>query len=214
MKYLLLSLLISLNVQAKNIRIAVIDSGLSEKAGVNLCEHGLVDVTGTGLKAEYASHGNNITHIITDNLNGKDYCLVSIKAFSEKRSGSDYVALAIYVAVSRKVDIINISGGGTHYDKDESKAIKLAIDNGIIVVTAAGNNYQDLDKKCNFFPACYFGVITVANKNTPSSNYGNKVIDLWRNGNNVKAGGTTLSGTSQAAAIASHELALKLIGQK
>ena len=118
---------------------------------------------------------------------------------------------AVAYAIVLKVDIINISAGGKEFSLAESAIIKKALDSKITVVAAAGNNFVNLDKECNFFPACYDErIIVVGNLNkdksiADTSNYGN-YVKKWEVGQNVlsdapNGGEQYKSGTSQAAAI-------------
>ncbi len=209
-KTICLILLFPSLIFARTLRIAVIDSGLTEVKGVKLCKEGIIDLTRTNTKSEYYKHGDNITHIISDALGDLDYCIVHIKAFSEHTNYYFASADAFSFALNLNVDIINYSAGGLLYSKLEAKWISLALKKGIKVIVAAGNERIDLDKKCNYYPACIQGVALVGNIDNVYSNYGKRVT-AWRNGNNIKAGGTTLSGTSQACALYTRDLALKMI---
>jgi len=211
MKLLLLILLFPCLVFSRTIKVAVIDTGLDNLKGVKLCPKGLIDLTDTSMRSEADGHGNNVSHIIVDGLEKEDYCLYHIKAVSPLKNNYN---LALAMAIYHKVDIINYSAGGPTSDVWEEALVTLAIKNGIKLITAVGNHSQDLDKNCNFFPACYVkntpGLITVAN-NHKSSNYGKKTVTFTRNGVNVAAGGTTLSGSSQATAMVSREILIKLL---
>lgn len=203
MKLFIFILLIPCLTFGKQVRIAVIDSGLTMTKGVKLCKP-TKDLTGTGTQSESKHHGDNVTHIISDNL--KNYCVYHIKAWSDTKQGS--MSDAIYEAIRADVDIINISGGGPGQNKLERAAIRQAISRRILVVAAAGNDGKSLDKKCEYFPACYPEVIAVGNAHS-SSNFGGK-IEFVMDGVDVKAGGVTNTGTSQAAAMLTHELAESL----
>lgn len=203
MKLFLLITLYSSLCFGRQVRIAVLDSGLSQIKGVKLCENP-IDLTRTTIASEFDHHGDNVTHIISDGLN--DYCIYHLKVFSPTNPYPLYKA--VYEAIRLKVDIINISGGGPGSDDHEKAAFRYAAFKHVIVIAAAGNESNDLDKDCNFYPACYESVISVGNIGR-KSNYG-EFIDVWMHGINVTAGGVTLSGTSQAAAMFTHALALRL----
>jgi len=106
------------------------------------------------------------------------------------------VAKAIYYAVDRKVDVINLSLGwpksiDTHYVR---KAFQYAFDHGVSIVAAAGNN----DSQYPIFPCAYKAVICVGshsidNKISAFSNYGGHV-DVAAAGDNILS---TYPGTMQ-----------------
>jgi subtilisin family serine protease len=139
-----------------DVKIAVIDSGLSNLDGVKLCCP-VKDLTKTGTQSDFEHHGDNVTHIISDSL--KNYCVYHIKAWGDLKSVN--LADAIFEAIRANVDIINISGGGAGINKLEKAAIDQALSRHIIVIAAAGNDGKSLDKDCYYYPACYPGVTAV-----------------------------------------------------
>ena len=105
---------------------------------------------------------------------------------------------------------MNISAGGPISDFNERAIIYTMLDNGITIVAAAGNTKINLDKNCNYFPACYDERIhVIGTSNRYYSNYG-KIVDVYLNGTEQTAYGITLSGTSQAAAIYTGKLIKKM----
>lgn len=217
MKYLLITLLFPTVLSARTIKIAIIDSGLDDvqRVGLNICANGLVDFTNSSMHSDFNGHGNNIAHIIGDKVTG-DYCMYVFKAFSEASGDDPNVSFAndaITKAIDLKVDVINYSAGGSETSEREASLVSKALKAGIRFVAAAGNDKHDLDKKCDFFPGCIPGVTMIGNIKNSVSNYG-KIIKEWRNGNHINAGGVTLTGTSQATAIYSHELLIKLIQEQ
>ena len=99
-----------------------------------------------------------------------------------------------------KPNVVNISAGGAGSNPEERYLIKKILDAGIFIVSAAGNESTNLDKGCNYFPACYDSRIIVVGNDAPSSNYGN-VVDFVINGEYQSALGITQSGSSQSTAI-------------
>lgn len=187
------------------IKVAVIDTGIKKEwmKTLPLCETGHKDFTGFGLE-DIHGHGTNVADIITQHATG-EYCLVIVKFFDPRNINSlDSLIKAIGYSI-QNADIINISGGGPVENTVEEKLIKLGLNNDKIFIVAAGNDKENLDEKCTYFPACYDPrLIVVGNgrNGIPNdvSNYG-KVVDLWINGMNIKGGGHRMSGTSQSTAI-------------
>lgn len=204
-------LILAPSIFARTIRIGVIDNGYQVKNSpeIKLCNDVKNPINLTSFPMSYyADHGQNVIHTI-NKYAGKnaDICFVIIKAIP-----SAYIHLAIIFAIKANVDIINLSYGGEYYNPIEGFIIASALQRQIIIVAAAGNEDTDLDKTCNFYPACSDKRILVVgnghnndNKNT-KTNYGETVVDIWENGDNVTNGGVTMSGSSQAAAIATGKM--------
>lgn len=214
MKSLLLILLFPSLLFARTVKVAVIDTGLDNFQGVKLCKDGLIDLTYSNTKSERNKHGNNVTHIITDGLEKLDYCVYHIKVINDDLTLKAKFSQGIALAIEKNVDIINYSAGGPDPEVWEEAIVNLAIIKGIKFIAAAGNDHHNLDVKCDFFPACYDiqGLIVVGNKHK-TSNYGKKVTVI-RNGVNVDAGGTIMTGSSQSTAIVTHETLIQLIKQQ
>jgi cell wall-associated protease len=184
---------------------------------------------GTNRPEDFVGHGTHISGIIAAVRNNKigmsgvsnKIKILPIKVLSNKSEDSqaigtsDRLAEAILYATSMKVDVINLSlGWPISYDKDHLRnAVLGAIENGITVVAAAGNN----DHSEPIFPCSYKGVICVGSidpdkKFSDFSNFGGHV-DVLAPGNNILStiptantplffdikGYELKSGTSQAA---------------
>lgn len=194
---------------AKTIRVAVIDSGLNMTyPKLKLCKTGHANFTKNHDNNMSFKHGANISNIINDIAKDMDYCQIIIKALDSK-SGTNESIKAFEHAFKLKVDIINYSGGGKGFNFSESHIVKKILNSGIYFVTAAGNNGEDLGNNCNFYPACYDKrIIVVGNKTVKrktSSNYGS-IVDYYRDGTNVLAGGYRMTGSSQSTAIITGEI--------
>jgi len=160
---LLLMLVPAKATLARTLTVAVIDTGI-DKGEANLCRFGhksfLPSKNGVKDSAlqDNHGHGTHIAGIINTNAGEGNYCLVSIKFYSESNPGWKNLAnemAAFRYAINIKVDFINLSGGGPERNPQEEALIKEALDKGITVVVAAGNEDADLNKECNYFPACY-----------------------------------------------------------
>lgn len=156
MKIVILSMLLAFTANAKTIRVAVIDSGidkevvdLSGKYGANwkhkgMCPTGHKDFTGFSLH-DYHGHGTNISGLIHRYAKGKDYCQIIIKytnGTADKGPDKSFIRFikALQHAINLDVDFINISGGGSAFNKEEKALVKKAIDKGITIVAGAGND--------------------------------------------------------------------------
>ncbi len=207
----------------KYVTVAVIDTGLREDIMMQgyakgICKMGHRDFTGKGIHDDHG-HGTNISGLIHQYAKGLKYCQVILKFHIEDADGEENMTRmvsAIQYAVNIKVDFINISAGGSGISAIEEEAVMQALDNGITVVTAAGNEECNLDKKeCEYFPAIYDKRIVVVGNGiteedrTPSSNWGS-AVDFWIDGNSKKGEyGGYMSGTSQSTAIQTGKLVRK-----
>jgi hypothetical protein len=232
----LVLMFLSLTAEAKQIKIAVIDTGYTASKNVetpNFCADGHTNLTslfgGSGVPSDYSEwgHGTHIVNLIQKNLRGlpkNAYCIVVIKYHGEKISPNSAIrnsAKAFKRAIEIGADYINYSSSGQGSDDKEKKYVLEALNKNIKIIVSAGNEGTLIGSFVNDeiflpFPASYDNrIITVGNldskmKRNQTSNYGTG-IDLWEMGTDVEAGGVKMSGTSQAAAIATSKLVRKEI---
>lgn len=239
---LLLPLLLLTQIaNADPIKIAVIDTGISPEVKAKIgCSSGHKDFTGRGLD-DVHGHGTHVSGLIDQYAKDKifpkvtvekllstkaDYCQIFLKFFHKRGDTVPDVLesekKAFKYAIDLKVDVINFSGGGEYFDLEEKLIIKEALDKGIIVVVAAGNDGRNLSVNGHYYPAMYdsrlfvVGNLQSTSKISKSSNYGVHV-NVWNLGENMISLShesltklATMSGTSQATAIVSG----KIIKQK
>lgn len=203
MKAFIFTLLFPL-VSAAKITVAVVDSGLKK----NIKSEKICNVKNFTKEAvdAYADHGTNVVGIILKEAPADlDYCINFYKAFSSTGySANKNYLMALEQVAKDKPDILNISAGGSTIWDEEARLIKKILDNGTIIVAAAGNNATNLTKNCDYYPACLDKRIIVVGNGFNgsyyrSSNYG-KVVDVIADGQNQTAFEITLSGTSQSTA--------------
>jgi subtilisin family serine protease len=170
-------------------------------------------------------HGTHIAGIISGKskeVNGfKGVCpgvkIMSVRFISMESTGAKNLensVKAIRYAIKHGANIINYSGGGASFAKEEFEALKEARDKGILVIAAAGNERSDTGNR-PFFPASYDlnNIISVAaigpdGKLIPASNWGEKTVSVAAPGGGIlslqqnQAYGF-MNGTSQATAFVS-----------
>lgn len=192
------------------IRVAIIDTGINPAyvKNVPLCATGSKDFSGQGFEDTHG-HGTNVTGLIVTYANTSGYCIVLIKAYNFQ-THKVYETEALEYARKINVDIVNYSGGGHGQITRERNAVMALLKDHTILMFAAGNEEQDLDEDCNFYPACYDSRIIVVGANLPYSNHG-KRVHIIEEGNEVHAFGVSMRGTSQATAIATGKLINKLV---
>lgn len=163
--------------------IAVIDTGSSERD--NVIER--VSMLGEDVSDDNGHGDEMISKILSQD---KDAKVISIKAMdSNGRGTTSSVYAGLQYAIEKKVDIINMSFVGIANEDNSSikDLIETAINQGITVVGAAGNNGTDASY---FIPGCVEGAYIIGAANSDgtrleTSNYG-KTVDY-----NVVAGSTS-----------------------
>ena len=154
----------------KGVTVAIVDSGLSGATGdidKSRILPGKNCVGGSGVD-DTIGHGTFIAGIIgatKDNGVGiagiaPGVTIVPIKCYATEETDFAAQAAGIYAAVDEyHCDILNISAGDPEIVPEVEAAIRHALDEGVIVVAAAGNSG---DKQL-LYPASYDGVISVSN---------------------------------------------------
>jgi len=167
-------------------------------------------------------HGTHVAGIIKSIF--PEVKILALKYYNPMASGQENLQStidALKYAVNAGVDIINYSGGGAEPSADELKILKEAEAKGILVIAAAGNDEQDLDKgQFHYYPASYrlANIVTVTTYDEKlevlsSSNYGSSTVDLAAPGNRIRSSlpynrAGYLTGTSQSTAFVSGVAAL------
>lgn len=211
-------LLIACIAQAKQTKVMIVDTGYDFKSKwqsydspkLKLCKSGHKDFTGTGIH-DNNGHGTHIAGLIGKYADNSNYCVVIVKFFDEKSSKNANTTIDSFkYAIEQNVDIINYSAGGKQFMYEECEIVKKALDKGIIIVAAAGNNGSDLNLK-KYYPAmCDPRVLKISNLDSSkrtiaeTSNYSDDTILVSGTDLISTTPNDTLSiksGTSQATAV-------------
>lgn len=212
------------------IKVAVIDTGFGYNKlpkDNRLCYWGHKDFTkkgaqyigeGSFIPVDTVGHGTNIVGII-ENYASKsniNYCIVILKFYSKNQSNlqnlKSSIAAIKFATDELKVDYINYSGGGPEEDAEEKQAVEKFLNQGGKLIAAAGNDGKLIGSwDAEYYPAMYDKrIVVVGNlgKNgfrARSSNYG-KLVNRWEIGEEVTGYGITMTGTSQATAVATGKI--------
>ena len=154
----------------KGVTVAIVDSGLSGTTGdidKSRVLPGKNCVGGTGVD-DTLGHGTFVAGVIgatKDNGVGiagiaPGVTIVPIKCYATDETDFAAQAAGIYAAVDEyHCNILNISAGDPEIVPEVEAAIRHALDEGVIVVAAAGNSGDTQ----LLYPASYDGVISVSN---------------------------------------------------
>lgn len=148
--------------------VAVIDTGVDhthpDLAGRVLPQIDLVEDSWTG---DPQGHGTHVAGIIAASLDGAGVAglankvsILPVRVLDETGTGDFFTeAKGIIAAVDAGATVINLSLGGP-YSEIEDQAVQYAVDSGVTVVSAVGNEYESGNARS--YPAALPGVIGVS----------------------------------------------------
>ncbi|MFZ4659656.1 MAG: S8 family serine peptidase [Caldilineaceae bacterium] len=132
--------------------------------------HGADMITNSGNPMDDHGHGTHVAGIIAaqagNNIGGVGVAyntqIMALKAaqYSGVLSSSD-IAEAIYYAVEKGADIINMSFGGYARSQVEEDALSVAFGQAVLVAAAGNDNRPNLPCGRDFYPAAYNWVLGV-----------------------------------------------------
>lgn len=197
--------------------VAVIDSGMDESHEIFKdvpLETGWNTISDDSTMLDDVGHGTHIAGIIASNAPGVS--IAPYKIVDSKGGKLSNVLEAFSKAIEDKVDVVNASFGLGTASYALETLIEKAYDQGIIVVSAAGNSGKDT----GFYPAGYAQTIAVGSVDAgghelASSNFGSWV-DVAAYGYRVKSSLPDnkygyKTGTSQSTAFVSAAVARLLM---
>lgn len=134
-------------VGTKQTLVAVIDTGISDVANDDVFKNRIIEGTSV-ISDSYLDdngHGTAMAKIIAEETADEpDIMILPIKALNENGKGTVLsIALAIRYAKEHGADVINLSLSGVGQSNILTNAINDCYNNGITVVTAAGNDNAD-----------------------------------------------------------------------
>ena len=172
---------LSENNKSSEIIVAVVDSGVDNThpylAGKLVAGYDYVDDDKTPYEDYHGSgHGTHVSGTIIDCTPGLNIKIMPVRVLGLDGSGyTSAVASGIKYAASYGAKIINLSLGGKHNELKED-AIEYAINKGVTVCIAAGNENQNTSYVCpaHVTVAGCICVSAINNSNTKASfsNYG------------------------------------------
>lgn len=211
--------------EGEGVRIAVLDTGASEHPDVGELAF-MLNTTNSPTPFDRQGHGTHVQGTIRMLRNGvggigvaPKATLGSIKVLGDDGAGSNrWIRDGIYKAIDQKVDIISMSLGGP-YDPGIEQACMDAIQSGIFIICAAGNDGLVPGQDTIGWPARLGATIAIASYNAEGkiSEYSSRgpEVDFAFPGENIFStwvGGKyrRISGTSMATPFCSGTVALLL----
>lgn len=165
---------------SKEVRVAILDTGLNAKKGLNVEDLG-INYSSTGESTssnDDNGHGTEMAELIS--ANSSSVKLVPIKvADSSGKATILNTYLGIKKAIELGVDVVNISMNTASTTTSEilTEAINEAVNSGIFVVVSAGNLGLDTSKvsPANVDSAIVVSAVNSDNTFAGYSNYGNTI---------------------------------------
>lgn len=178
----------------RDVKVAVLDTGINttntDMKNINVSGYNVI--AGTTNYADDHGHGTMVTSVIAAQMNNAfgfagiapDVSFLSVKVMSSSGTGtySDMIK-GIEYAVNQGASVINMSIGGRTASSALQLAVKSAVDKGVTIVAAAGNESASSIS----YPAAYPEVIGVGAIDI----YGNKMsFSNTGTGLTIMAGGS------------------------
>lgn len=199
----------------KKIRVAVVDTGFSDKSipdgSIAGGKNYIVESMGTD---DTYGHGTAVASIILENVPDAELVALVSSIYDHGKLtqvDADTFAKIIMDAVDvYECDVINVSAGFAADVETVRQAVDYAKEKGVVIVAAAGNDYQD-NPDAKYYPAAYESVIAVGSMNenkTSISDFSQRGewVDIYECGENItvktlSGNERIVSGTSYSAAI-------------
>ena len=199
----------------KKIRVAVVDTGFSDKSipdgSIAGGKNYIVESMGTD---DTYGHGTAVASIILENVPDAELVALVSSIYDHGKLtqvDADTFARIIMDAVDvYECDVINVSAGFAADVETVRQAVDYAKEKGVVIVAAAGNDYQD-NPDAKYYPAADESVIAVGamnEKKTSISDFSQRGewVDIYECGENItvktlSGNERIVSGTSYSAAI-------------
>lgn len=156
----------SSNVVDKKVKVGIIDSGIfvNHPLFENLVfySYDILKQKEIDKPFDLFGHGTAVTSVIASTLEfteQKNIQFYNIVYLNENGKGEiEYFVDAVEWAISKEIDVLNLSIGFQSYHSEIERVVKKALDSGMIIISSAGNNLGFNSD----FPARFKDVISVS----------------------------------------------------
>lgn len=183
-----------------------------------------IQQTGQMKTQDYHGHGTHVAGLVLAAF--PKAWILPLKFYQDAATGVQNTKASIKAlryAIEANVDVINYSGGGPSFDKEELALLEEAMKKNILVISAAGNEKSNIDlPDSKYYPASYGleNIIVVGNLSSStsspynSSNFGRDSVDIFAPGVNLLSYGINetecakvMTGTSMSTPLVAGTIA-------
>jgi len=181
------------SLEDKKLKVGIIDSGIFVNhklfENLNLYTYDIFEKKEIDKPIDLFGHGTAVTSVIANNLEleeRKNIQFFNIVYLNEHGKGEvKYFVDAVEWAISKEIDVLNLSIGFQSYHSEIERAVKKALDSGMIIISSAGNNLGfNSDFPARFKDVISVSAVTKENMQLATSSTGK--VDFVAQGQNIK----------------------------
>lgn len=181
------------SLEDKKLKVGIIDSGIFVKhelfENLNLCNYDILEKKEVDNPIDLLGHGTAVASVIVNNLEleeQKNIQFFNIVYLNENGKGEvEYFVDAVEWAISKEIDVLNLSIGFQSYHSEIERAVKKALDSGMIIISSAGNNLGfNSDFPARFKDVISVSAVTKENMQLATSSTGK--VDFVAQGQNIR----------------------------
>ncbi|MEK5330795.1 S8 family peptidase [Lysinibacillus sp. FSL W8-0992] len=181
------------SLEDKKVKVGIIDSGIFVQhelfKNLNLCNYDILEKKEVDNPIDLLGHGTAVTSVIVNNLEleeQKNIQFFNIVYLNENGKGEvEYFVDAVEWAITKEIDVLNLSIGFQSYHSEIERVVKKALDSGMIIISSAGNNLGfNSDFPARFKDVISVSAVTKENMQLATSSTGK--VDFVAQGQNIK----------------------------
>ena len=181
------------SLEDKKLKVGIIDSGICVKhklfENLSFYTYDILEKKEIDKPIDLFGHGTAVTSVIANNLEleeQKNIQFFNIVYLNEDGKGEvKYFVDAVEWAISKEIDVLNLSIGFQSYHSEIERAVKKALDSGMIIISSAGNNLGfNSDFPARFKDVISVSAVTKENMQLATSSTGK--VDFVAQGQNIK----------------------------
>lgn len=136
------------SLEDKKLKVGIIDSGIFVKhklfENLSFYTYDILEKKEIDNPIDLLGHGTAVTSVIVNNLEleeQKNIQFFNIVYLNENGKGEvEYFVDAVEWAITKEIDVLNLSIGFQSYHSEIERVVKKALDSGMIIISSAGNN--------------------------------------------------------------------------